>query len=104
MKCPHCAVFVDLSLSRKDETRVYWLLVISGPLMQREIRSLTNWTPHRTNETLYRLRMAGLCRLIERGQHYQRHIDGPGANRCGRWVAVAESAVGEIVDAQEISA
>jgi hypothetical protein len=97
--------FIDLPPSRKDETRVYWLLVVSGPLMQREIRRVTNWTPHRTNETLYRLRLAGLCRLIERGRHYQRHVDGPGANRCGRWQAITEVEVrDEIVDAQVVCA
>lgn len=92
--------FADLAPSRKDETRLYWLLVTDGPLMQREIRTRTEWTPHRTNETLYRLKVAGLVRLIERGQHYQRHVEGPGANRCGRWQAITESEIGEIVDAQ----
>lgn len=95
-----CRCFVDLAPSRKDETRLYWLLVIEGPKMQREIRAVTNWTPHRTNETLYRLRVAGLVRLTERGQHYQRHEWTRGANRCGRWQAITESEVGEIVEAE----
>lgn len=99
MKC-----FVDLSPARQDETRIYWLLVIEGPLMMRQIRELTGWSCYRANAVLYRLRRHGLAQLIEKGQHYHRHTNryGPlrGANRCGKWQAIADCEVGEIVEAE----
>lgn len=76
-------------------TRLYWLLVISGPLTLPEIRDETNWTTHDANSRLSELKRTGCVRLIERGQH------GESGHRCGRWMAITER---EIMDAEEASA
>jgi hypothetical protein len=60
--------FRDLSARGKDQTRLYWLLVLEGPLTMPDLRLRTNWTTKRTNDTLYRLRQNGCVRLTEKGQ------------------------------------
>lgn len=90
--------FRDLSERGKDQTRLYWVLVLEGPLTMPELRARTNWTTKRTNDTLYRLKQDGCVRLTEKGQHYQRQTFG--ANWCGKWRAITEQAVREIVDAE----
>jgi hypothetical protein len=95
--------FRDLSARGKDQTRLYWLLVLEGPLTMPDLRLRTNWTTKRTNDTLYRLRQNGCVRLTEKGQHYQyqRSTFGCCANWCGKWVAITEAAVSdEIIDAE----
>src|SRR3990167_7655839 len=94
------AYFRELSQSAKDCTRLYWMLILDGPLSMRELRLRTNWTTHRTNDALYRLKTGGDVRLMERGQYVQPN-SGMGSNRCGKWRAVTDQ---ETVEAVEISA
>lgn len=92
--------FVDLPQKEKDQTRLYWMLVIAGPLTMRDLRAETNWTTSRTNDALYRLRKAGCVRLVERGLHVQKHHFSNGGIRCGKWEAVVICGVDQtVVDA-----
>lgn len=66
--------------------RLYWLLVIYGPMTMGEIMAETNWTRLETNSRLYWLRKTGCVRLIERLRHRGR------LNACGKYEAVPEMA------------
>lgn len=79
--------FVDLSKTQQQATRLYWLLVVAGPLTMPEIRQQTNWTTARVNNTLRRLRMAGDVRRLP-GKTYERQRGGSWANWCGKYQAV----------------
>lgn len=82
-------------MSKPDLDRLYWLLVIKGPLTMQEICAFTNWTRLETNSRLYYLRKTTCAELIERDQH--RGLLNP----CGKWKAITET---EIIDAELIPA
>ena len=75
--------FIDLTDAQKEQTRIYWMLHLEGPLTMPDLRARTNWTTHRLNQRLYQLRTDGCVRLIERGRHTR--LNSTGANQCGRW-------------------
>lgn len=87
-----------MSASKADLDRLYWSLVVLGPMTTWDIIEWTNWTRSRTNDATHRLRAVGLCQLIEVGQHRSKSRN---QQWCGKWKAVTES---EIVDAMEIPA
>lgn len=85
-----------MSASKADLDRLYWSLVVLGPMTSWDLQVWTNWTRSRVNDATHKLRQLGLCELIERNQHH----GSPRGMRCGKWKAVTES---EIVDALEVA-
>ncbi len=74
----------------RDLDRLYWLLRMVGPLTMKEICIRTNWTQYRANQRLYQLQRYDCVRLIERGQHAERHPYCGYNHYCGKWEAIAE--------------
>ena len=66
--------------------RLYWLLVLKGPMTLPEIQQETNWTPKRSADMVYRLKRQGCIELVERRRH------GIRWHRCGKWRAIQDSA------------
>lgn len=79
------------SIADFELTRVYWMLIIDGPLTLFEITERTGWTKHRANQRLYQLREAQCVELLDRKQHagayntlYNRR------EPCGKWAAISD--------------
>lgn len=68
----------------RDQARIYWTLVIRGPMTLPDLRVWTNWTTHRANDAIFQLKRRGDVILVERDRHPH-----PGkGRRCGRWAPV----------------
>lgn len=92
-----------MSASKSDLDRIYWSLAVLGPMTLSELQKWTNWTKHRTNDALQRLKRAGCVQLMEPYRHLGAYWNNgsTGRARCGKWVAVKETQVSDspVVDA-----
>jgi hypothetical protein len=75
-------------MRRRDLDRVYWSLVIFGPMTFHDLQAWTNWTRHRLNQALENLKHTGCVELIERNQHRSPRWN---AQPCGKWRACLDS-------------
>ena len=82
------AFFVNLNRREQALTRLYWLLVLSGPLTLPEIREATGWSTRQGNNYLCALKRQGYVRLTERGRHHRPHSVYPGWQSGGKWQAI----------------
>ncbi len=77
-----------MSASKRDLDRLYWSLVVFGPMTLYDIQKWTNWTRSRSNDALHRLKVSGCVELTERGQHRTGFAN---QMRCGKWKAITET-------------